>query len=98
MPGLVGVLGRRGARRSRGTFAEALLAVPPFGADPRAAAVNLDSAMRGADGVSNHGIAGACGPSKPLDGSGLRRHQWPIAWRSMTYASPFRGTNYGDMA
>jgi hypothetical protein len=38
MPPLVGVLERRGARRSRGTFAEALLAVPPSGAGPPAAA------------------------------------------------------------
>jgi hypothetical protein len=34
----VGVLGRRGARRPDGTFAEALLAVPPFWAGPPAAA------------------------------------------------------------
>jgi hypothetical protein len=38
MPSSVGVLGRRGARRPTGTFAEALLAVPPSGADPSAAA------------------------------------------------------------
>ena len=38
MPPLVGVLERRGARRPRGTFAEALLAVPPSGAGPPAAA------------------------------------------------------------
>jgi hypothetical protein len=31
MPSSVGVLGRRGARRPTGTFAEALLAVPPSG-------------------------------------------------------------------
>jgi hypothetical protein len=35
----MGVLERRGARRPRGTFAEALLAVPPSGADPPAAAL-----------------------------------------------------------
>jgi hypothetical protein len=34
---LVGVQERRGTRRPGGTFAEALLAVPPFGADPPAA-------------------------------------------------------------
>src|ERR1700677_666391 len=38
MPSLVGVLERRGARRPCGTFAEALLAVPPSGAGPSAAA------------------------------------------------------------
>jgi hypothetical protein len=38
MPSSVGVPGRRGARRPTGTFAEALLAVPPSGADPPAAA------------------------------------------------------------
>jgi len=38
MPDLVGVLGRRGARWPRGTFAEALHAVPPSGAGPPAAA------------------------------------------------------------
>jgi hypothetical protein len=38
MPSSVGVLGRRGARRPDGTFAEALLAVPPSGAGPPAAA------------------------------------------------------------
>jgi len=35
----MGVLERRGARRPRGTFAEALLAVPPSGAGPPAAAL-----------------------------------------------------------
>jgi len=35
----MGVLERRGARRPDGTFAEALLAVPPSGADPPAAAL-----------------------------------------------------------
>jgi hypothetical protein len=43
MPPLVGVLERRGARRPRGTFAEALLAVPPSGADPPAAASRSSS-------------------------------------------------------
>jgi hypothetical protein len=36
----MGVLERRGARRPRGTFAETLLAVPPSGADPPAAALD----------------------------------------------------------
>ena len=51
----MGVLERRGARRPRGTFAEALLSVPPSGADPPAAApgrhgqVALRSAQVGDD-------------------------------------------------
>jgi hypothetical protein len=40
MPPLVGVPGRRGARRPDGTFAEALFAVPPSGAGPPAAAAD----------------------------------------------------------
>jgi hypothetical protein len=70
MPSSVGVLGRRGARRSCGTFAEALLAVPPSGAGPPTAApgrrkqvvlssaqVEDDLALRRSGSPFLHGVA-----------------------------------------
>ena len=55
-PSLIGVLGRRGARRPPGTFAEALRAVPPSGAGPRAAAASRPQV------VPRRGRSRRCGP------------------------------------